>query len=93
MKKRGLFAMKERDFQCNKIVKIAFLEIRQCYTVAWKSAFDIPYFIRKHRLILKFVLKLEKVPFSPRQHILNCLVTYSLKLDSNGQKFNECLTV
>ena len=45
------------------------------------------------RLILKSVLKFEKVPFSPQQHILNYLVTYSLKTDSNVQKFNECLTI
>ena len=35
------------------------------------------------------MLKLGKVPFSPWQHILNCLVTCSLKTDSNVKKFNE----
>ena len=39
------------------------------------------------------MLKLGKVPFSPRLHILNCLVTYSLKTDCNVQKFYECHTV
>ena len=93
MKKRDLFAKKERDLKFNKPVKfslsVANLEIKQCYTVAWISTSTyLNYFFRKQRLIPKSVLKLEKVPFSPRQHILNCLVTYSLKTDV--QKFNEC---
>ena len=33
------------------------------------------------------------MPFSPCQHIFNCLDTYSLKTDSNVQKFNDGLNV
>ena len=44
---------------------------------------------------LKISVEVGKFPFSSRKHILDCLVTYSLKSDSsmNVQKFNECLTV
>ena len=77
MKTRELFPMKERDLKFNKTVKfslsVANLRIRHLPSTY------LNYFVRKHRVILKPVLKLEKVPFSPRKHILNYLVTYSLK--------------
>ena len=44
-------------------------------------------------MILKSGVEVGKSALFSRQHILNYLVTYSLKPDSNVQKFNECLTV
>ena len=98
MKKRDPFAMKEMDLKFNKSVKfslsVAYLRNRAMLY----GSLDIYLrhallFVKKLRLIIKSVLKLKKVPLSPRQHILNCLVTYSLKPDSNVQKFSECLAV
>ena len=91
MKKRDLFAMKGRDLKFNKTVKfsLSVANLRNQAMLYGSPDICLNYFVRKHRLILKSVLKLENVPFSPRQHILNCLVTYSLKTDSNVQKFNE----
>ena len=93
MKKRDLFAMKERDLKFNKNVKISLSVANLRNQAMPYGSLDI--YIRHTLiiLILKSVLKLEKVSFSPRQDILNCLVTYSLKTDSHVQKFNECLTV
>ena len=90
MKKRDLFAMKDTDLKFTKLLNFPcqqqILEIRQCYTVACMDFYlwhTLIIFSGNTRLILKSVLKLEKVPFSPQQHILNCLDTYSLKTNSN----------
>ena len=98
MKKRDLFAMKERDLKFNKTVKFSLSVANLRNQAMLYGSLDIYrqhtlIILSRNRLILKSVLKLEKVPFSPRQYILNCLVTFSLKPDSNVQKFDKCLTI
>ena len=95
MKKMDLFAMKERDLKFNKTVKfsLSVANLRNQAMLYGSLNIYLRHTLGNIRLILKSVLKLEKVPFSPRQHILNCLVTYLLKTDSHVQKFNECLTL
>ena len=84
--------MKERDFKFNKTIKfsLSVANLRNQAILYGSLNIYLNYFVRTHSLILKSVLKLEKVAFSPRQHILNCLVTYSLKTDCSVQKFNDC---
>ena len=102
MKKRDLFAMKERDLNFDKFNKTFKISL----SVANLRNQAMPYgsldiYLRHTliilseniRLIIEYVLKLEKVFFSPWQHILKWLVTYSLKANSHVQKFSECLTV
>ena len=98
MKKRDLFAMKERDLKFNKTVKfsLSVANLRNQAMVYGSLNINLRHtliILSGNRIILKSVLKLAKVSFSPRQHILNCLVTYSLKTESSVQKFNECLSV
>ena len=99
MKKRGLFAMKKRDLKFNKTVKFSLSVANLRNQAMLYGSLDIylrhtvylNYLVRKHRLILKSVLKLEKVPISPWQDILNYLVTYSLKTNISVQKFMSVL--
>ena len=91
--------MKERDLKFNKTVKFSLSVANLRNQAMLYGSLDICLrhtliiFVRKHRLVLKFVLTLEKVPFSQRQHILNSLVIYSLKTDCNVQKINECFAI
>ena len=84
MKKRDLFAMKERDLKFNKTVKFTLSVANLRNQAMLYGGLDIYLrhtliILSGNRMILKSVLKLEKVLFSSRQHILNCLVTYSFK--------------
>ena len=98
MKKSDLFAIKEKDLKFNKTVKFILSEANLRNQAMLYGGLDIYLrhiliILSGNRLILKSVLKLEKEPFSPWQHILNCRIIYSLKTDCNIQKSNECLTV
>ena len=97
MKKRDWCAMKEMDLKFNKTVKFSLSVANLRNQAMLYRSLDI---YLQHTLIVcketwidsKICVEVGKSAlFSTTTHFK--LVTYSLKMDSNVQKFNECLII